>query len=471
MSSKKHKKRRIQWKNLLLILIPVCLLIFGGWFFWQKTHPLHLKSDVYVAEYKSEFKPLDNVESLFMDSTDNITITGSVDTSTIGDYQVAYAYHGKEYPFTVSVKDTTAPEVVLKDVTTDTVRPIKAEDFIDSITDSSQYTYMMDSSEDKKEPGTYTIKFSARDQYGNVSEKTASLTRKEDTQAPTLDSFEEEITLNQGDEYKQSLSQILDDLDDAPTLDVDTGQLDTTVPGDYTVSYTVSDRSGNTATYNQTVHVAADPDYGKKICYLTFDDGPSGHTEDILKVLADNDACATFFVTGTNPQYFDKMKLITESGNTIALHTYSHDYSTLYSSDEAYYEDLQKIHDLVQDETGVDCTIIRFPGGSSNVVSRDYNTGIMSRLTQSVTDKGYTYFDWNADSTDASGNDVPVDTLVANATSAIGMEKVNLLMHDTDAKGTTLKALPKIIKAYKDAGYCFKTLTPNSYAPHHGVNN
>ncbi len=471
MPSKKRGKRKIRWRNLILLLVPLILLIFAGWFGWQKMHPLKLKGDVYVAEYKSEFQPLDNVESLFMDSTDNITVTGSVDTSTIGDYQVSYAYNGKEYPFTVSVKDTTAPEVVLKDVTTDTIKSVKAEDFIDSITDSSQYTYMMDNSEDKKEPGTYTIKFSAKDQYGNVTEKTASLIRKADTTAPTVENFTEEVTLNQGDNYSQSLPQVLDDLDDAPTLDVDTGELDTAVPGDYTVAYTVTDRSGNTNTYNQTVHVTADPDFGKKICYLTFDDGPSGHTEDILQVLKDNGACATFFVTGTNPQYYDKMKLITDSGNAIALHTYSHDYNTLYSSDDAYYEDLQKIHDLVQEETGEDVTIIRFPGGSSNVVSREISPGIMSRLTQSVVDKGYTYFDWNADSTDASGNDVPVDTLVANATSAIGMEKVNLLMHDTDAKGTTLKALPKIIKAYKDAGYAFKTLNSNSYAPHHGVNN
>lgn len=264
---------------------------------------------------------------------------------------------------------------------------------------------------------------------------------------------------------------MLDDLDDAPTLNVDTGELDTDVPGDYEVAYNVSDRSGNTAVFTQTVHVKADPDFGKPVVYLTFDDGPSGHTEKILDVLKENGAVATFFVTGTSPQYFDKMKLITESGNAIALHTYTHDYASLYASDDAYYEDLQKIHDLVQEETGVDCKIIRFPGGSSNMVSAEYNKGIMSRLTESVGEKGYVYFDWNADSTDASGNDVPVDQLVSNATSAIGLEKVNLLMHDTDAKGTTLEALPKIIKAYKDAGYVFKTLNTGSYAPHHGVNN
>lgn len=461
----------MRWKRLALLIVPLLLLIFGGWFLWQKTHPLTLKGDVYTAEYKSEFKPLDNVASLFMDSADNITVTGAVDTSTIGDYTVTYAYQGKEYPFTVSVKDTTGPVVTLKDVSTDTSKAVKAEDFIESIEDASTYTYMMDNSEDTKEPGTYTIRFSARDQYGNTTESSAKLTRKEDRTAPTLEDFTEEITLNQGDSFQESLPQVLDDLDDAPTLDVDTGELDTDVPGDYEVAYNVSDRSGNTAVFTQTVHVKADPDFGKPVVYLTFDDGPSGHTEKILDVLKENGAVATFFVTGTNPQYFDKMKLITESGNAIALHTYSHDYASLYSSDEAYYEDLQKIHDLVQEETGVDCKVIRFPGGSSNMVSAQYNKGIMSRLTESVGEHGYVYFDWNADSTDASGNDVPADQLVTNATSAIGLEKVNLLMHDTDAKATTLEALPKIIKAYKDAGYVFKTLTTGSYAPHHGVNN
>lgn len=77
--------------------------------------------------------------------------------------------------------------------------------------------------------------------------------------------------------------------------------------------------------------------------------------------------------------------------------------------------------------------IIRFPGGSSNTVSAKYVKGLMTTLTKAVRDKGYQYFDWNCDSTDASGNNVPVEKLVSNATSCTA-NHVDILMHDTDAK-------------------------------------
>ena len=85
-------------------------------------------------------------------------------------------------------------------------------------------------------------------------------------------------------------------------------------------------------------------------------------------------------------------------------------------------------------------------------------------------DKWYQYFDWNCDSTDASGNNVPADKLVANATSSQA-DHINILMHDTDAKDTTVEALPKIIEYYKAKGYVFMGLTVDSFEVHHSVNN
>lgn len=105
------------------------------------------------------------------------------------------------------------------------------------------------------------------------------------------------------------------------------------------------------------------------------------------------------------------------------------------------------------------------------MISADYNEGIMSRLVDEVEEKGYAYFDWNVDSTDASGNGVSVDQIVANATSGIGVDNAVILMHDTDAKETTVQALPRIIQAYKDAGYTFRPLTTRSTPVHHSVNN
>ncbi len=94
----------------------------------------------------------------------------------------------------------------------------------------------------------------------------------------------------------------------------------------------------------------------------------------------------------------------------------------------------------------------------------------MTELTKEVRDKGYQYFDWNVDSTDASGNNVPVSQIVANATAS-DEQYINILMHDTDAKDTTVEALEQIIKHYKDEGYVFLGLDTSSYPAHHQVVN
>ena len=206
------------------------------------------------------------------------------------------------------------------------------------------------------------------------------------------------------------------------------------------------------------------------VVYLTFDDGPSENTLRILDILKESGVSATFFVKGTSKIQY--VKNIAEAGHAVGLHTDSHDYRQVYSSDEAYFEDLTRVGNKVQEVLGYVPKIIRFPGGSSNLVSKKYNQGIMSRLVSSVQEKGYSYFDWNCDSGDASGNRVPPATLVSNVKKQTGhQKKVVLLMHDTDAKGTTAEALPEIIQFYKDCGYRFGKLGPEIKPVHHGVNN
>ena len=131
-------------------------------------------------------------------------------------------------------------------------------------------------------------------------------------------------------------------------------------------------------------------DLSAKTIYLTFDDGPSARTPEVLQILADNGVKATFFVKNGG-KYNHYMQDIVAQGHTIALHTYTHDYASIYSSDEAYLSDLQQISDLVYNETGVRTNIMRFPGGSSNTKSKKYCQGIMTRMTQKVTEMGYLY--------------------------------------------------------------------------------
>lgn len=202
----------------------------------------------------------------------------------------------------------------------------------------------------------------------------------------------------------------------------------------------------------------------EKIAYLTFDDGPSINTEKLLDILDQYNVKATFFVI-YHKNMEKKYKAIAERGHTIALHSYSHSYSKIYKTEKGYYSDLNKIHDYVEKVTGVDSKIIRFPGGSSNTVSRKYNKNIMKTLKKSVTEKGYVYHDWNIDSTDASGINRDPDLLVENVKKGLAKNKpvVDILMHDTGkSKTTTVEALPRIIEAVLAQGYVIEPLTIDS---------
>ena len=207
----------------------------------------------------------------------------------------------------------------------------------------------------------------------------------------------------------------------------------------------------------------------QKICYLTFDDGPSENTLKILEILKRENVKATFFVIHT--EKMDYLKNIADDGHAIGLHSYSHQYKTIYASEDAYFSDLQKISDEVFQYTGIRSNIIRFPGGSSNTVSK-FNKGIMTRLTQEVKNRGYAYFDWNVTSGDADDKKVSADYIIKQCKRDMP-KKSNacVLMHDASAKTTTVEALPQIIKLFRDNGFTFEKLDSNSVVTNHKVNN
>ncbi len=212
------------------------------------------------------------------------------------------------------------------------------------------------------------------------------------------------------------------------------------------------------------------PNEGKKVCYLTFDDGPSDNTLKILDVLKEANAKATFFVIGTSKLSY--IKRAKEEGHAVALHSNSHDYAKIYKSEAAFKKDLDTIHDKVVAEIGEIPLIMRFPGGSSNTVSKKYSRGVMSKLVKSVEKWGYTYVDWNVDSTDASGARVPANRIIKNIqTYTKNKGDICILMHDTSAKTTTVEALPSIICHLRAKGYRFEALTKESPIFHQGVNN
>lgn len=210
---------------------------------------------------------------------------------------------------------------------------------------------------------------------------------------------------------------------------------------------------------------------GEKVVYLTFDDGPSNLTPKILDILDKYKVKATFFVTGFDTNNAKYIKIAHDKGHTIGMHTYTHDYAQIYKSPEAYYKDLDKIAQLCEEQLGYIPHYIRFPGGSSNTISKKYYKGIMSFLSKDVLKKGYQYYDWNSANGDAMGGVIPADELYNNAISSVGQTDLVMLCHDAGDKQTTVDSLPKIIEYYKAHGYTFKAIDDKTFVAHHTVNN
>lgn len=184
--------------------------------------------------------------------------------------------------------------------------------------------------------------------------------------------------------------------------------------------------------------------------YLTFDDGPSSNSDEILNILDDYNVKATFFVVGREDEHsLAVYKRIVDEGHTIAMHSYSHNYSALYSSLDTFQSDLERIQNLIYDTTGVECDLYRFPGGSSNQVSN----ADMTEYIKYLNDQGIRYLDWNVASGDATSVAYSSDDLVENVMSDVVKYKTSVvLMHDADNKNATVEALPKLIEQLQGIG-------------------
>ncbi|MCR5453284.1 MAG: polysaccharide deacetylase [Lachnospiraceae bacterium] len=184
--------------------------------------------------------------------------------------------------------------------------------------------------------------------------------------------------------------------------------------------------------------------------YLTFDDGPSGNSDRILDILDDYNVKATFFVNGrTDDHSMAVYKRIVDEGHTIAMHSYTHKYSEIYKNLENFTADLEKIQNLIYEATGVESTIYRFPGGSSNGVS----STDMSVFIQFLNEHGIKYFDWNVASGDATNLPYTSSDLIENVMSDVVKYKTSVvLMHDADNKMATVEALPELIELLQEQG-------------------
>ena len=199
---------------------------------------------------------------------------------------------------------------------------------------------------------------------------------------------------------------------------------------------------------NDTENLAGENDELK--VYLTFDDGPSDNTAAILDTLAKYNVKATFFVVGKQDDESKAMyQRIVNEGHTLGMHSYSHKYSVIYDSLDAFETDFNEIQSYLYDVTGRECRLYRFPGGSSNQVS---NTD-MTEFIKFLNEEQVTYFDWNVSSGDATSQAYTADELVNNVMSDVVKYKTSVvLMHDSNTKGTTVEALGPMIEALQGMG-------------------
>lgn len=203
-----------------------------------------------------------------------------------------------------------------------------------------------------------------------------------------------------------------------------------------------------------------------KTVYLTFDDGPSKNTEAILRVLKDNNVKATFFIMpDESEECARRLRAIAAAGHTIGIHSYTHNYLTVYENEKAFEEDFAQAYDIIVRAVNQKPWLYRFPGGSVN----QYNRHCRDEIKAALGERGFVYYDWNVDSNDWRG--LAADELCGSVTAqAKKFPSPTVLMHDTDTRDNTVAALESVIKCLKENGYNFAPITRQVEPVQYGVN-
>ena len=471
---------------LCLILVMVCSIFYYHFYKNQFTSEAEPKLQIIVnggKQYNSEIYEEFKDEGITLTYGDKkipemeyiVQKEGEVDTNTIGEYEIKYTiiYEGETYEEVrnVSVKDTKAPEIITNvdkieryycDNVDKTNFTLKVVDNFDGDITDKVYKEEVD--------GKYIIK--AVDSNGNESEKVLPVEVTEEP-APLVNLVGNKVVyIYLGGNYIENGARATDGcgkpIDAEVSID---SNINVNKLGTYTVNYTVK-YNGKEGKASRKVEVFDKnnlPAYSgeQKIVYLTFDDGPCAYTEELLNVLDKYDVKATFFVTNQFPSYQHMIAEEARRGHTVAVHTYSHKW-TVYNSVDAYREDFNAMNDIIEAQTGKRSRLFRFPGGSSNTISKKYSIGVVSAIKASMEADGYIYFDWNVDSNDAGG--AGTQAAYENVINGISNKKESVvLMHDIHK--SSIPAVEQIIQYGLANGYVFRALDENSPTAHHGIRN
>lgn len=411
------------------------------------------------------------------------TGTSTVDFEKLGTYTITYnakyLLASVSVQRTVRVVDTQAPVITLKYV--DGAITMPGEEYVEEgFVAEDNYDGDITARVNRSVVGDEVI-YTVIDSSGNRTEVKRPIEYGDEI-APVLTLLgDATITIKAGEKFNDPGFTAVDNVEgDIAAKVTVSNEHNVNKVGTYTITYTVTDNFGNTATATRTLVVKAAQQPSTVVpqggtIYLTFDDGPGAYTRQLLDILKKHDVKATFFVKN-NPNYLHLLDDIVNEGHSIAIHTSSHDYEKIYSSEDAFFKDLNEMGDIIYEKTGVRTTLIRFPGGSSNTTSKKYNKGIMTRLTKMVEDMGYQYFDWNVDSDDAgsarTADEVFYNVVHGKNNTWRGCEdgKTHVVLQH-DIKKYSVEAVDRIIEWGKANGYQFLPLDPTSPKYHHGVNN
>lgn len=477
-------KSLIKWT--LIVMLIILLLVFAGWFllFRLNTFTLAIElsgPETMVLEYgESFFDP--GVDAVFRGTLflsqgihpeqATLTTSGAVDANTLGKYTITYTanflHYTAEARRTVILQDTQSPIITLTEDAEPTPYPYQEAGFTAADNYDGDLTDKVQRTEDS-ERITYTV----TDSSGNTTTVYRDIPAFDPTLPRILLEGDEVCTITVGAKFVDPGYRAVDNGEEDITAMVTVeGEVNWLTPGTYPITYAVTDTDENTATVIRTVEVTAKPRPEirmprEKTVYLTFDDGPGPHTKDLLDLLDSYHVKATFFVTATEDSAL--MSEIVKRGHSIGIHSVTHDYQEIYSSPESFFHDLYAMQQIIYDETGVLTTLMRFPGGSSNTVSRHACQGIMTTLTEAVQDAGFQYFDWNVDSNDAGGAQRSKEVF-GNVIEGLQKEPVSLVLQH-DIHPYSVAAVEDILQWALENGYTFKPLRETSPGFHHEVQN
>ena len=501
----KHKKGF--WKFLSIILL-ICTITIGATFMLEKPKmevneiieeetstkdtPKMETGDIVIEVNSTEKVKKPKTIYHSKDVTENVRIIGEVDYQKIGEYKIKFeldtssGIYSKEA--VVKIVDTKPPKITLEgeenyklSYTKKYTEPgYKAIDEYEGDLTANVQIRKLEIDEKRID-----IKYEVSDSSGNKAEKLRTVELIDDVPPVLTLNGEDKTVVYLNDEYEEKGAKAKDEIEGDLTDQISIlGSVNTSKEGTYIITYKVADFNGNETKKEREVEVKKQPllslqtqaqngSNGSKkgVIYLTFNDGPSNNvTSKVLDILKEKNIEATFFILNYDVQGEKLVKREYEEGHTVAIQGYSNEYSKIYASEENYMNNLTKLQEKIKASTGYNATITRFPGGSSNVVSK-FNPGIMTRLTNLVLERGYRYFDWNVSSGDTEASTTS-QNIYNNVVSEISKSKQNVvLMHDINSNTKLLEVLGKIIDYGLENGYKFSKITEDTPLVTNKVNN